>query len=658
MTTSPVSTNARRRWVGALALGLALVGAPAARAASAPRHPLDPLTGEEIQAAVAALQRAGKVGASARFPLVQLAEPAKDRVMGFRPGAPLERRAAVVAYDGKRTFQAEVDVARGRVTRFREVPGVQPPILAEDFSTAYGATVSDPAFQAALARRGITDTSGLICLPLSAGYDGVAEEEGRRLLRVTCLDSSGGANAWARPVENLHAVVDLDEKRVLRVVDSGVTPMSTAPAVYPAPETRAAPRPLVVSQPEGPDARVDGNVVRWDKWQFHARVEQREGLVVSAVTWDDAGQKRPVLYRGALGEIFVPYADASSNWYYRTYMDEGEYGFGKSVQSLQPGIDCPQNAQYLDAVLGDDLGGAYQVPRALCLFERTPGMAVRHFDLFTGQTMARSGRELVLRFTTIVGNYDYMLEWVFKQDGSLQVRAGAGGVMAAKGVHARTAQDDRRGELAYGPLIDERLAATMHQHYFNLRLDLDVDGTDNTLVALERRMVKNPFGTPRRTAWVLEAHPMDKEGVVADDHGHPTLLVTSAQKRNALGYPTAYQVETHGTEPLLMSDEDSASQRAAFARHGTWLTRYNPAELYSAGDFPNQSKGGDGLPAYVADAGGTRGKDLVVWVNLGLGHVPRAEEWPVMPTEWFGSVELKPFNFFDRNPALDLSPAP
>ena len=43
----------------------------------------------------------------------------------------------------------------------------------------------------------------------------------------------------------------------------------------------------------------------------------------------------------------------------------------------------------------------------------------------------------------------------------------------------------------------------------------------------------------------------------------------------------------------------------------------------------------------------------MLWHTLGVTHIPRAEDWPVMPTEVAG-FHLLPVNFFDKNPALDV----
>ncbi len=46
----------------------------------------------------------------------------------------------------------------------------------------------------------------------------------------------------------------------------------------------------------------------------------------------------------------------------------------------------------------------------------------------------------------------------------------------------------------------------------------------------------------------------------------------------------------------------------------------------------------------------------MLWYTLGSHHIPRPEDWPVMPVER-ASFALKPFGFFDANPSLDLPPS-
>ena len=112
-----------------------------------------------------------------------------------------------------------------------------------------------------------------------------------------------------------------------------------------------------------------------------------------------------------------------------------------------------------------------------------------------------------------------------------------------------------------------------------------------------------------------------------------------------------------GPGPVLLASPDSSvARRAGFATASLWVTPYAPEERRAAGDFPNQHAGGDGLPRWTAADRSLVDTDVVVWHTFGVTHVPRPEDWPVMPVERCGFT-LLPVGFFDGNPALDV-PAP
>jgi len=210
---------------------------------------------------------------------------------------------------------------------------------------------------------------------------------------------------------------------------------------------------------------------------------------------------------------------------------------------------------------------------------------------------------------------------------------------------------ERKGDLLYGALLDRGLIGTNHQHIFNMRLDMDVDGQDNTFVTLTPRVVRAPASSRRTSAWVVDERQFDREQDARIDEGTGAQwTVVNPKHHNSLGYPTGYLLDVHSqNSSVLMSDDDPPAQRAAFTQHDLWVTRFDNTELYAAGNFPNQSLGGDGLPQYVADNDSIKNKDIVLWINVGLTHITRAEDWPLMSVEWFGSFELKPFMFFDQN---------
>jgi primary-amine oxidase len=640
------------RWLPALAASLF--------ASFASAHPLDPLNADEIIGAANVLLAAGVAQPGAIFQSVELSEPPKAAVLN---GNARERQATVFWRQNKQSFKSTVNLSAGNFTRPQPIPRGQGQLgltISEvlDFSFAF----QDPAFLRALALRGISTPQQLaqvLVTPLTPGSFGLPEEQ-RRIVKAQMYYTDGtGINLYARPIEGMQAIIDLDERRVLQVLDSGVVPVPTATHEFDEASVgalvglRPPLKPLRVVQPEGANFRIDGNFVEWQKWRFHVRFERRAGPVISLAKY--AG--RSVLYQGSMAEIFVPYQDASANWYYRTYMDEGEFGFGLLASPLAPGLDVPANAVLLDALVAAAIPDPsvpvvpLPLPRVIGIFERLTGdPAWRHFESLRGRYEGRAAVELVVRSISQVGNYDYLIDWVFTQNGTLRAEVGLTGIDAPKALAA--GMQSEQGNRQSAPVAPQ-LVAPYHSHHFSFRLDVDVDGPDNSFVLGRLRQTAAPG--PRRSVWSLDEEVLASEAQGALDDEHAVWRVVNPNRRNAFGQPTGYVVESHDYEEPLLAPDDY--RRAAFIAHPLWVTAYEPDERYAAGDTPNQNPGAPGLPRYLADHQRLVNRDLVLWLTLGHHHVTQAEDWPVMSMKKL-SFELKPSNFFDRNPALDLRRAP
>jgi primary-amine oxidase len=388
-------------------------------------------------------------------------------------------------------------------------------------------------------------------------------------------------------------------------------------------------------------------------------MDRRVGPVVSLVRYRDRDRERPVLYRGSLSEMFVPYMDPDSGWSYRTYMDVGEYGFGLLSSPLKPGIDCPADAAFLDATLPDDDGEPVLAKSRLCLFERdTGGPLWRHAEIVNRSYAGRPAVELVLRTIAAIGNYDYVLDWVLTEAGVIRIDVGATGIDEVKGVAARSMTDASAArDTAYGTLVAPNLVAVNHDHFLSFRLDVDIDGPGNTLVRqkLVPRRLAGDGG--RRSLWQAVDEDVGVEGPIDGEmHGAELWRIVNPNLTNSLGQHPAYELRPGHSATSLLAPDDFPQLRAGFSAAPLWVTAYDPRELYAAGPYPNQSKGGDGLPAYVAQHRPVADADIVLWYTMGFHHIPRPEDWPVLPTMWH-SVALVPDGFFDRNPALDVAPA-
>jgi primary-amine oxidase len=618
-------------------------------------HPLDALSAEEIATAIAVLREAGDADKATRFALIGLDEPDKAAVLAWRPGQPFARTAFVIARRNRTVYEGVVDLATRKVERWGAIPGVQPAISLEELTEAQRITLADGGWQAAMRKRGYGDFNRdkLFCAPMSVGYFADPAEDGRRLTRVTCFDKAGTSNVWSRPIEGLLAIVDLDEGKVIRLIDTGIMPVSRDKHEFGA--ISASPNPVVAGQSPGVQGfRVDGNEVRWKNWSLHYRLDRRAGLILSLLRFRDHDRERLVLYRGSLAEIFVPYMDPDPGWSFRTFMDVGENDFGFMASPLKPGSDCPANAALFDAVLPDSRGKPLVGKSVICLFERDTGAPLwRHAEGVNRSYAGRPAVELVLRTIESLGNYDYVIDWVLTEAGVIRIDVGAAGIDEVQGVAARTMADPSAAkDTATGMLVAPNLVAINHDHFQSVRLDVDIDGSANTL--LRQKLVPQPAAgdTGRRSLWTVTEEAVGAEGpVAAGEHdGAEVWHIVNPNLHNRLGQAPGYELRPGHSATSLLAPDDFPQRRAAFSAAPLWVTAYDPKELYAAGLYPNQSRGGGGLPAYAARRRPVENADIVLWVTLGFHHLPRPEDWPVLPTMWH-SVALVPYGFFDHNPS-------
>jgi primary-amine oxidase len=262
---------------------------------------------------------------------------------------------------------------------------------------------------------------------------------------------------------------------------------------------------------------------------------------------------------------------------------------------------------------------------------------------------ARPRTDLVLRMYMNAGNYDYLFDWVFQQDGAISVNVGATGMDQVKAASGTPKDND------YGRLIADKLIGVNHSHFFSFRLDMDVDGEQNALLVDKLQTTTLPANNPRRSVWTVNAlaPQREKDAMRMSPMNAPEIWrIVNPNVKNPFGWPVGYEVEGHGAMSLLTPD-DYMRRRAGFVDHTLWVTPYSPTELYAAGDYPTNSVAGEGLPQWTAANRSVANTDVVAWLTLGFHHVPRPEDWPVMPVAWH-SFRLVPVGFFARSPAIDI----
>jgi len=617
-----------------------------------PRHRLAPLSAEEIVAAASTVRSAGGLGEGSVVAHVVLHEPP--------PAAIGPRRAELLEVPGPQLAMVSwlVDLEAGSATP-TTIEGMRPALLMGESFGAVVACVEHPEYVAALAKRGITDLSLVQIDPWPAGVFGYEAETDRRIARcISFLREFSGDNAYARPIEGVIVHVDLGRGEVIEVIDHGVVPMASTHGRYGTADHQPSRTlaPLRITQPDGPGFTVDDGLLTWHRWRLRVGFDPTEGVVLHEVEWDDGERVRPVARRLSVSEMVVPYGEPGPIHGWKNAFDAGEWGLGRMTQSLVLGCDCLGEIQYLDAVMANETGEPWVVSNAICLHEEDFGILWKHVDLWSGGHEVRRHRRMVIQHVATVGNYEYAFAWHLYVDGQIGLEVRLTGILSTASVEGDPGPYMKR--LAPG------LAAPVHQHLFCVRLDMTVDGTDNVVDEVD--VLPAPAGpqNPWGNAFAPTANRLLPGGDGRDTNAATSRIwkVSNPATLNRNGDPTSYAlIPTMATPTLLASADSSVGRRAAFARHNLWVTRADPARRHASGDFPNQHVGGDGIPAWVAQdaaanlAESAAGEDVVLWYTFGLTHIPRPEDWPVMPVEWTGFL-LTPKGFFDANPTLELAP--
>ncbi|KAK2374306.1 primary amine oxidase [Trifolium repens] len=621
-------------------------------------HPLDPLSAAEISVAVATVRAAGatpEVRDSMRFVEVVLVEPVKQVVAladayffpPFQPsllprtkgGGPLiptklpTRKARLVVYN-KRSNETslwivelrEVHAAtrggphRGKVISSQVVPNVQPPMDAMEYAECEAVVKDFPPFREAMKRRGIEDMDLVMVDAWCVGYHSEADAPNRRLAKplIFCRSESDCPmeNGYARPVEGIYILVDMQNMVVLEFEDRKLIPLPPTDPLrnYTSGETRGGVdrsdvKPLQIIQPEGPSFRVNGHFIQWQKWNFRIGFTPREGRM-----------------------HLMP-------------------------EKMALGCDCFGYIKYFDAHFTNFTGGVETIENCVCLHEEDHGILWKHQDWRTGLAEVRRSRRLTVSFICTVANYEYGFFWHFYQDGKIEAEVKLTGILS---LGAMQPGETRK----YGTTIAPGLYAPVHQHFFVARMDMAVDcklgEAFNQVVEVDVKVEDPGKNNVHNNAFYAEERLLKSELEAMRDCNPLSArhwIVRNTRMVNRTGQLTGYRLVPGSNCLPLAGSEAKFLRRAAFLKHNLWVTPYVHNEMHPGGEFPNQNpRVGDGLATWVKQNRSLEEADIVLWYVFGVTHIPRLEDWPVMPVERIGFM-LMPHGFFNCSPAVDVPPS-
>jgi primary-amine oxidase len=602
-------------------------------------HPLDPLTATEISTAAQVLKEEGWLGDSVRVGTVELREPQKTQDTASAPEPAMPREAIVLLYDwatGQST-EAVVDVTTARVVSATQFPAGDPLMRSMIAQRANEVLRQNAEWTSAISRRGIVDLQRVLAIPGVRQGSGIPSVDGDRVVGVSALLREGSGSRIL--LRGLTARVNLTKGETVSVLDTGEE------EIVPLSEREPPPRPAAHS---GGHVFLTGREVRWGPWDFRFGVHPRRGLELFEVRVSDGGNLHSLLYRASVSEIVTPYGDPFfGSWAPRDLVD---YGLGTYMPvSLIPGSDVPADATFVEEVLHDSLGAPVSLPNAVAVYERDMGALWRH-----GST-ARREKQLVVTSAFQVDNYDYIFNWIFSEDATLTVEAVLTGVVnfSIAKPEAIFPQDQGPGVALHRRQLAPGIFAPIHQHFFSYRLDFDIDTPSHNSVLEMNTMAEHSGDDPSQTEWFTYSEQVLSSERDArrrmDLSSGRTWRVINTQRTNAWGQRVGYEIVPEQNAIPMPGANSPSGKKARFAAWHIWVTPFRREEIYAGGryqgtDFPGLSEWSE-HDRSVADT------DVVLWYTLGLNHLPRPEEWPIMSRHAV-AFKIVPYGFFDQNPAI------
>ena len=302
-----------------------------------------------------------------------------------------------------------------------------------------------------------------------------------------------------------------------------------------------------------------------------------------------------MLYSGSVSEIVAPYGDPIVLHVVSARRRRLRNGH------LQPVVgralnDVPAERRVSDRDDARPPRPPVAVPRAIAIYERDGGILWRHAN------MSRRARQLVVSGHSTIDNYDYQFNWIFSQDGAIDGEVLLSGIMNINGTGRTVDTAHADGHAIVRP--SRRAERQRAESSALLQLPAGSRRRWHGEHRLRRRHARARARTiPKGELFAMNvAAARDRAGsdvrrVVLD---RAQLAVANTHATNALGQFTAYTLVPSAATPAFALAASAPLRTAGFIAHQLWVTPYAPDEQYSAGEFQNLGRDGDGLPRWTA----------------------------------------------------------
>ncbi|KAK5164741.1 uncharacterized protein LTR77_009404 [Saxophila tyrrhenica] len=406
------------------------------------------------------------------------------------------------------------------------------------------------------------------------------------------------------------------------------------------PMDRLAP-PMPVAQEARYSVDYKEQYIEWMGFSFYLTFQYETGMTM----YDIRFKGERIIYELGIQEALAHYAGADPVQSGTSYLDSA-YGLGYANE-LMPGYDCPTYASYLNI----SIAGGYTAKRdvkAACLFEFDADYSIQRH----GYVSNTKNIYFVVRTITTVGNYDYSFSYEFYMDGSIQVVVRAAGYIQS----AFYAKNED-----YGYHIHDALSGSMHDHVLNFKLDMDILGQANTMELVTVTPTTEEYvwsDQPRNTMKLVrkDVTSEDESRLFWSQNGQTQYRVVNKDKPNKYGEYRGYRVlPSQGTIHLAVNNSSNLARAGNWAYHDLQITKQKDTE-------PRSSNAMNGENVYdplvdfdtFFDSESLEQEDLVLWLNLGMHHLPHTGDLPnTVFTTAHSAISIVPSNYFLRDQSRD-----
>ena len=553
----------------------------------APPHPFDPLSATEIEAATSLLRKEhGKLYYNA----VTVLEPPKTQMLAWLADPDHSQRPARIADvvaitpEGK-LMDGHIDLREGKVLSWEHTPGAQPLITMEDLQDVEHVCRKDPKVIEQCGISGIPpeDMHKVYCDPWTIGYDERFGSTSRLQQALMYYRPHPDNSQYTYPLD-FCPIYDFSKKEIIHIdIPKIRRPLNQAPpndyTVKSIQDTigyRTDIKPINITQPEGVSFTVKDRVIEWQNWSVHVGFNYREGIVLNNITYFDKAEPkvRPIFYRLSLAEMVVPYGNPERPHQRKHAFDLGEYGGGYMTNSLSLGCDCKGSIHYMDADFVNRAGTAQVIKNAICVHEEDAGILYKHTDFRDDSVIVTRARKLIISHIFTAANYEYCVYWIFHQDGTVQLEIKLTGIL---NTYSMNPGEDTKG---WGTEVYPGVNAHNHQHLFCLRIDPNIDGSDNTVFQVDAVQGPGEVGSEENyygNAFYAKKTRFTNPVEAMSDYDGSTSRTWEMCNENKLNpyskKPVSYKLVSREVPALLPKKGSLVWKRAGFARHAVHVTK-------------------------------------------------------------------------------------